>query len=343
MADDYGPLTALLAQTVIDYGGTAADSYSVTGGMPRAGGMGATNSYQQAQQQVTEDPIPAVYLGKDRFETAPDTPRGFGSETTTATADKTEHPADLMEKFAKASPEEQRKMALLLSLGGYAGEGSFEKLIVESFDMTLGDTIDAYNKLLQEAATQYVIHGNKVTPDQLLRRGIAYKMPSGTEWDGTLEGVTSALSGLGIDVAGLESGAKKAKEPFTGTKTTTATNVSRDIMEPADAKALTRAMLQRELGRDPTEGEFEDFISAIQHAQRVNPTVSKTKNSYTYEEGEMVSQRSNTTTRGGLTEAGIQDIALQKARQNPNWAEWQAMGTYAPALFEALGATVSGR
>lgn len=333
------------------------------GAPPQAGLGGATTAYQQAQATAPQTaPPPAVYVGPQVQEIPTGHPTR-SDDTETIRTDKTRDPFKMLEKFAKASPSEQRRMALLLSLGGYAGEGSFEKLIVESFDMTLGDVIDAYDKLLYEASTQYVMNGKKITPDQILTRAIAYKMPTGANWDGTLSGVGAALGNLGMEIEGVTeaedampdeedsvNGVSRKPKPFVGTKTTKSTSTVRDVMDPADAKALTRAMLQRELGRDPTEEEFVDFIGAVQYAQKTNPSVSTTKNSYRYEKDKyapggsrMVEQSSNTVTREGIGSEGLADIALQKARSNPNWAEWQAVGTYAPALFEALGATVAGR
>lgn len=333
------------------------------GAPPQAGLGGATNSYQQAQAPETTPP-PEIYQGTSSETVRTGHPTS-GTTTKTVKSDSTSDPGKMLDKFSKSSPENMRKWALLLSLGGFNGEGSFEKLIVESFDMSYADTVDAYDKLLYDAAIAYVVHKKKVTPEEILRRAIAYKMPTAAEWDGTLDGVGTALGSIGIEIDGITEGpdavaekdgdksadeiARKPK-PFVGTKTTTSTSTVRDIMDPADAKALTRSLLQRELGRDPTEEEFADFIGAVQYAQKTNPSVSTTKNSYRYEKDKyaqggsrMVEQSSNTTTRSGIGNAGIADIALQKARANPNWAEWQAVGTYAPALFEALGATVAGR
>jgi hypothetical protein len=322
-----------------------------------------------------QPPVPQVYTGSTQAPITYHTtggPSGSGSYTpsssagATYTKDGTAKVDDLMEKFSKAPVKEQRKMALLLALGGYAGSGSFESLVTGALNMTLGNTLDAYNNLLNEASVQFMVHGNKITAEQLLRKNIAYVMPAKAGWDGNLDHINEALDNLGYNttavlngnpdnVSGADSSGSadqtaRKQKPFVGTKTTTSSTTVRDVMDPADAKALTRAMLQRELGRDPTEEEFADFIGAVQYAQRTHPSRSRTTNSYTYEKDKyapggsrMVDSSSNTVTHSGIGNAGIADIALQKARQNPNWAEWQAVGTYAPALFEALGATVQGR
>lgn len=326
-----GPLTALLMGSSTLYSGAGAPTIS---GIPAAG-MGATMAFQQGA--VPEDPIPEVYLGQSTTTSEQDTPRGFGSQTHETKSVNTANPDELLAAFAKAPKEEQRRMALLLSMAGYAGSGSLEDSIEDAMSMTLGQTVEAYQNLLSDAVQAYVLDGRKITPEQLLRKAIAYRMPAGVEWDGDLDSLDSVLGIGGKD------GETEEEAPFTGTKSITSTSINRDIMDPADAKALTRAMLQRELGRDPTNDEFEDFIGAIQYAQRVNPDRTTTTQSSTFEDDELVSQRTVSNTRQGISSEGIADLAMQKARQNPGWAEWQAIGTYAPALFEALGATVPGR
>jgi hypothetical protein len=211
-------------------------------------------------------------------------------------------------------------------------------------DMTLNEALEAYNELLMDAAGRYS-RGQNITPEELLEQAVAYRLPRGAKWDGSYGQLVDILGENDINVGSGLSG----DEDLSGTHkyTSTSTSVDRDVMDPNDAMALTRAMLQRELGRDPTKGEFEDFIGAIQYAQRVNPsrtTTRTTRTDTTDSEGELVDTNTHTSssTRAGITSAGLEDIALRKARANPDWAEWQAVGTYAPALFQALGATVPG-
>ena len=114
-----------------------------------------------------------------------------------------------------------------------------------------------------------------------------------------------------------------------------------DVLNPKDAKALTKAVLQQELGRDPTQGEYEDFLSALNAAERENPDVSHTTSTYRLDP---VTQspylaKQRTVTQQGISEAGLAQVAQEQAQRNPNWAEWQAMGTYVPALLQALGST----
>jgi hypothetical protein len=292
----------------------------------------------------SNDPLMApIFLGTASASPADLTPGGFGSTGTTQVTN-TSTINDLLEEFEKMERREQRRLALLLTIGGFAGSVSLEDAPEAARDLTYGETLEAYNELLMDAAGRYS-RGQKVTPETLLEQAVSYRLPKGSDWDGSFGDLQGILTELDIDASGIVD----EKEDLSGTHTTTSTNtsVSRDVMDPNDAMALTRAMLQRELGRDPTKGEFEDFIGAVQAAQRRSPTRTTTKSTNTVttdEDGRVIdsdtSQTSNT--KAGISQAGIEDLMLRRARQNPDWAEWQAVGTYAPALFQALGATVPG-
>lgn len=276
-----------------------------------------------------------VYTGSEVTQNAPDTPRGFGSAES-ITRRKTEKTIfSLMRDLEKASKEEQRKMALALVIGGYGPAwDDLKDAKEEAASMSLGELLTSYTELLDEAAGKYAM-GVPVTPKQVLAKAINYALPGGTEWDGSLEALETAVGGGG-------KGAKE--EDLSGTFSSTSSSVVRDIMDPNDAMALTRGMLQRELGRDPTKVEMEEFVSTLQGAQLANPTRQKTTQTVTTDaDGRVVDQTSNTTQREGIGAAGLGDVALRKARSNPNWAEWQAVGTYGPALIAALGSTVPGR
>ena len=244
--------------------------------------------------------------------------------------------------FEKAPKDFQKQMAVWLALGGYApGETlDVDNAVESALNWSIGEAAEAYRDLLSDASDVYTNRGKRLTPMQILARNIAFRLPVGTEWDGKFESLSGVIGGAGLIPATEEEEAAEAKkkakeeEPFTGSKTTT--SVSRNIMDPTDARQLARGLMLRELGREPTEEEFADFVGALQAAQRGNPTV--TRSTGHFEEGELV--KTTSTTRGGVNP---EEVALQKVRKNPSWAEWQAVGTYAPALFEALGATVPGR
>jgi hypothetical protein len=260
---------------------------------------------------------------------------------------------ELLQAFSTASVDDQREMAALLALAGYNSGGAVDLNQLNQYVQTanLPDVAAGYQNLLKDAASRYA-NGQKITPAELLQQAIKYRLQSaGIKWDGRLNFSTSngtfnfGKDSLWQNGALSINGGSTVGGPTDGsTKSVTQTSINRDIMDPEDAKGLTRAMLQQELGRDPTEAEYEDFIAMLQQAQRANPTKSTTTTNYRYDssQGGYVSTGSNTTTQDGISSQGLQELAQEKAEQNPDWAEWQAVGTYAPALFDALGATVSG-
>lgn len=286
--------------------------------------------------------VPLVYMGKGKHGTA-GSEHAFDIGDLTY-PDKQDDLLSMIKKFERMDRDDQRDMAFLLTLAGFGPSVAPADAAEAASEMSLGEVIDAYASLLDVAAGKYAA-GQKVTPDQLLAKAIAFQLPGNVNWNGDISTLDSALAEAGIstlDNFGDEE--LEEEEDLSGTFTSTTKQVSRDIMDPNDAMALTRGMLQRELGRDPTKGEFEDFISTLQGAQQANPTVQTSRLSQTTDvDGRVIDTSSNSTTRQGIGAAGLADVALREARSNPSWAEWQAVGTYAPALFEALGATVAGR
>lgn len=297
------------------------------GGQPLAGAGAA------AQQQD-----PPVFLGERYGDTrsSDDTPRGFGSGTRELQF-KLKSRQQMLKEFEKKPRKEQRKIALMLTLAGYAGRGSLENAKEDAREMTLGETMAAYADLLEDSSSRFAA-GQRITPDQLLSRAIAYRLPNKADWSGKLEDLNTSLSKAGVEV-NLDDPEEEA--PTSGKEVSTDRRV--DFMDPADAKALTRGLLQRELGRDPTQAEFEDFLGAIHAAEAQGAATSRTVTNWQDDGTGNPRTDTNTTTHQGIGAAGIEDQMLEKARQQPGWAEWQAVGTYAPALFEALGATVPGR
>lgn len=304
------------------------------GGTPPPAGTGSTGAIGSYQQQYgigvpsagsagTADPY--VYLGRgsSHYDVDPSTGYVTGGPTY---SDKTKTLDEMMQDFGKKSREDQKRWAYMLALGGYVGVPA-SKAAEWADQANLQDVIGAYADFLKDAAAAAP---NKITPMQLLTRGIKYNLPG---WNGKVDDLDEAAAKAGIAFLGTSGISGGEPEKFTGTKKFKSTSFN--FMDPTDAKMLAMNTLQRELGRDPTQAEYEDFIGAIHAAEKRNPSVTTTTS--TYDEGELTDQTSTTT--GGVN---AEYVALQKARQNPGWAEWQAVGTYAPALFQALGAAVPG-
>jgi hypothetical protein len=251
--------------------------------------------------------------------------------------------AEVLQEFSNASIDDQKEMAALLALAGYTSSAVPLNQVNEYVqNSNLPDIIAGYNNLLQDAASRYQNgQGQQISPTQLLQQAIKYRLHAqGIDWNGKLGNLWGKN---GLTLQGV--GAKQQTVPIDGqTRSHISTQTTRDILDPADAKGLTRAMLQQELGRDPTQAEFEDFVAMLQQATRDNPTHSTTTTQQQYDAttGQWYDTNTSTTSSGGISQTGLQELAQEKAQQNPDWAEWQAVGTYAPALFDALGATVSG-
>lgn len=302
------------------------------GGAPIPNPGPSTAYLSQLQQQyavaraTTQPSEPMVYFGKQANAVDPVTgaPRPF----TGYDRPNTKTIGGAMSNFEALSSEEKRKLAERLALAGmltvgssggpYKGE-SMKEFVSRA---NLVDVQNSYADLLQAAASRYSA-GQEMTPDQLLDMHIEYNRDA-----------AQAAGGIpgwyGAPGEGGESGSPYAN------KTITTTNTQRDIYSRDEAEGLARAILRRELDRDPTNEEYEDFVAALQTKQRENPTITTTRTQYD-ENGSPMD--SSSTTRGGVD---LEQFAQEQAEDNPDWATWQSIGTFLPALFEELGAGVPG-
>ena len=134
--------------------------------------------------------------------------------------------------------------------------------------------------------------------------------------------------------SGRRGGGGAADGPFTGRRRSSATSV--DLTDPATAKALLSDTLAQKLGRAPNESELAQFTAVLNSAERANPTTTTTDTDYV--EGVATSQSS--TTSGGLTGAGRQQMAADEAMKKPEYGAFQAATTYYNAMVAALGSPV---
>jgi len=169
---------------------------------------------------------------------------------------------------------------------------------------------DQWNAVIGEAAN-FTTAGKKLDP-----------------WD-----VASLIAGSSDDIAARKAASERAK-PFSGTKTSTSKTV--DLTDPATGKALVNDTLSRYLGRAASDEEIAEFIGVLNNAERSNPATTQTAT--TYQDGDAVSQSS--TTSGGITAAGRQQMIADEAMESPEYGAYQAAATYLPALFGAIGAPV---
>lgn len=274
----------------------------------------------------------SVFLGTIKQKIARKT-GGFSTNAATANyglsrmgkSDKTATVTAVQTAFEQLSDAKVRHMALLLAIAGYAG-ADVDKDTAREFATLAPRTIihDMHLKFLTDAAEKYA-NGWKLTPENYLKQLVEYRL--GDKFDGDLDS-------LQLDSFGGEEGGNPLANA-----TRTTTNKSVDFMDPADARALVRGLLQNELGRDPTQAEYEDFVATIHSTEAKSPTTTSTTTRYD-DLGMPVSTSS--TRHGGITQDGLQQELFEEVKETPSWAKWQAVGTYAPALFAALGSAVEG-
>lgn len=318
--------------------------------MPNAGTSGLP--------QMSSEPV--VYMGS-RFVSPPGGPVSYADDVRdfdlkTFKDRQVEVRRELsiskaMKKFDDMSFEEQRDMYRLLLIAGFAGDVPLEEIEDEVQEAPQIVAREAYKALLTEASDIYMNTRRLVSPTDVLRSAIAYRLGSiGVKWNGNLNyfdnGVTRDMIAAAKE-AGFW-GTEDELEPFKQKYTTT--QIDRDYLNPIDARGLVRETLQQQLGRDPTQAEYEDFLAALNAAERANPAIKKTTVVDRFEidpqTGEPYVEDRTSRSRmvsSPMTETGFRQLLYEKAQQHPDWAEWQAVGTYFPALLEALGATVPGR
>lgn len=226
----------------------------------------------------------------------------------------------MMSDFESQSITVKKKLAKVLALAGYMSQAPEEA--------TLNDVSDAYYTVLKEASQRFA-SGQNMTLDELLEMNVRYNLSESGVGSGEF-----SLDNAGKWYDSLVGEAEKA-----GPTTITRTDRSVDLFSPTDARGLARQTMQSILGRDPSEEEFEDFVAALNTAARNNPTITKTTTRYDAE-GNMIG--TNSRSRGGLTSAGVQEVLQEQAEGAPDWAEWQAVGTYFPEVMSALGSVVPG-
>lgn len=133
---------------------------------------------------------------------------------------------------------------------------------------------------------------------------------------------------------GARSGRSGRSEAFTGRRTSTSTSI--DLTDPNTAKAIVSDVLADRLGRTANDDEVRAFTSALNAQERANPTVTNTTSDYN--EGVVTSQSS--TTSGGISGAGKQQIAADRAMTMPEYGAYQAAGTYFNALLASVASPV---
>jgi hypothetical protein len=121
---------------------------------------------------------------------------------------------------------------------------------------------------------------------------------------------------------------------FTGSRNSVSKTVQ--LTDPMSAKALVNSVLARALGRDANPEELAAFTQALNGAESASPSV--TNYTSVFENGEQVSQDSTTT--GGLSAAGAEQVLVDRAKGSKDYGAYQAATTYFNALTEAIQSPV---
>lgn len=105
-----------------------------------------------------------------------------------------------------------------------------------------------------------------------------------------------------------------------------------DITDPVSAKAMIRQAFQTAIGRDPTDAEVRTLAGSLTAAEKANPKVSVT--SANFDASGAQTSPTTTTSSGGLDPSAF---VQQQVEDDPEAKEFQAAGTYFPALMQLMG------
>jgi hypothetical protein len=125
--------------------------------------------------------------------------------------------------------------------------------------------------------------------------------------------------------------ASRGGSGLAGTKTQTTRDVN--LTSAPDAQAIFHSAAQSLLGRNATPDEEAAFKKVLNEKEQANP-VTSTINTTTDASGNVIN--TSRTSTGGVSSAAAQLQAEQQARQNPEYASYQAATTYYNAMMQTL-------
>lgn len=174
--------------------------------------------------------------------------------------------------------------------------------------------------------------------DELVKSSLAFSKP-GQEW--TPWEVMDSYGNSGKfgtvkspDGDWLLDAATGQKIKYIGPRTKTTTEKRVDLSSPEDVRAITTQTLTQILGRAPTAEEMAKYRTAMTGFEQAHPSVATTTTTLN-DQGEAVS--SDTTTSGGVTEAGRQQLITEQAKKGPEYGKFQSATTYFNAMMQMIG------
>lgn len=226
----------------------------------------------------------------------------------------------MLQAFDAFSTAEYQKFKNKLVAAGIISSDASAAYVRTKYETLLNDIMDAQAQGVSVTPFGFVnslIKKNGIDPT---------KVPNKKDWDPT---------------------AAAAFQPST-TKTTSVYD-----MDGAQAEQLLTQTLQQALGRDPSKAEIEDFVDAVKSRALADPSTQVTQtrrgdrsglaDANTQVQVQTIGGKSYSTIQTVNDGFGQDDAALlaQKRAENaPDYASYQAVATYMPALLQALGSTV---
>lgn len=104
------------------------------------------------------------------------------------------------------------------------------------------------------------------------------------------------------------------------------------ITDPESARAMIRQAFKTAIGRDPTDSEIRTLAGSLTAAEKKHPQVSVT--SASFDAAGNQTGATNQTDSGGIDPSAFIQNQLE---QDPAAKEFQAAGTYFPALMQLMG------
>lgn len=127
--------------------------------------------------------------------------------------------------------------------------------------------------------------------------------------------------------------------PMGGPVTTTSTNTSVNISTAEEVNTLIDKVLADRFGRGATKEEKKDFLDELTSHQKKNPTVTKTTTTTKGAGTGVQSSDSSSTTSGGV-DAGAFAAEWALSHNKDEAGSYQALASYMPIFYQALGAPV---
>jgi hypothetical protein len=120
-------------------------------------------------------------------------------------------------------------------------------------------------------------------------------------------------------------------------------STSVDLTNPTEAKRLINTILADYLGGDASKAQFNEFLEVLHRSQEENPTVNESTSTQTItsvdEDGYDTSTETSATTSGGVD---AQQIAMDYAKELPEYSRYQASTTYMQAFEQLLNNPMGG-